>query len=147
MEGIDPLYLNFLRQYMTALFNKYPEDIVKDLPKLTAKEKKALIQKVRDQGSTLVDDLIKATSDYGAAKNVDPIIDTVAFLPLKELASMAESLVNLTSFKRRVTMVPETVSGPIDVAVISKGDGFIWINRKQYFEAAPNQQFYANYFT
>ena len=34
---------------------------------------------------------------------------------------MAESLVNLTSFKRRVTMDAETVGGPIDVAVISKG--------------------------
>jgi hypothetical protein len=70
----------------------------------------------------------------------------VAFLPVAELASMAESLVNLTSFKRRITMVAETVGGPVDVAVISKGDGFIWIKRKHYFEAEPNQQFYANYY-
>ena len=59
---------------------------------------------------------------------------------------MAESLVNLTSFKRKVTMESETVGGPIDVAVISKGDGFIWIKRKQYFKAEFNQQFFANYF-
>ena len=60
---------------------------------------------------------------------------------------MAESLVSLTSFKRRVTHDPETVGGPIDVAVISKGDGFIWINRKHYFDPALNHQFFANYYT
>jgi hypothetical protein len=59
---------------------------------------------------------------------------------------MAESLVNLTSFKRRVTMDPETVGGPIDVAVISKGDGFIWIKRKHYFKPDLNHQFFSNYF-
>jgi len=28
----------------------------------------------------------------------------------------------------------ETVAGPIDVAIISKGDGLIWIKRKHYFD-------------
>ena len=43
-------------------------------------------------------------------------------------------------------MQAETVGGPIDVAVISKGDGFIWIKRKHYFEGDMNPQFFANYF-
>ena len=42
-------------------------------------------------------------------------------------------------------MESETVGGPIDVAVISKGDGFIWIKRKHYFKAELNPQFFANY--
>lgn len=64
----------------------------------------------------------------------------VAFLPLEEFVSMAESLVNLTS------MESETVGGPIDVAVISKGDSFIWLNRKHYFDAQYNPHFAANYY-
>ena len=67
-------------------------------------------------------------------------------LPKDELAAMAESLINLTSFKRKVSMEEETVGGPIDVAVISKGDGFIWIKRKHYFDRELNQQFFANYY-
>lgn len=67
-------------------------------------------------------------------------------LPKDELAAMAESLVNLASFKRRVTDEEETVGGPIDVAVISRGDGFIWIKRKHYFEPGLNPQFLANYY-
>ncbi|MEA1869822.1 MAG: hypothetical protein U9N09_06735 [Euryarchaeota archaeon] len=43
-------------------------------------------------------------------------------------------------------MDAETVAGPIDVAVISKGDGFIWIKRKHYFERELNPQFFANYY-
>jgi len=51
---------------------------------------------------------------------------------------MAESLVNLTKFKRRVSKEQETVGGPIDVAVITKGDGFVWIKRKHYFQPELN---------
>ena len=38
-----------------------------------------------------------------------------------------------------------TVGGPIDVAVISKGDGFIWIDRKHYFEREKNEHFFDDY--
>lgn len=63
-----------------------------------------------------------------------------------ELAAMAETLVNLTSFKRKITIGSETVGGPIDVAVISKGDGFVWIKRKHYFKPELNPHFFANYY-
>jgi hypothetical protein len=75
-----------------------------------------------------------------------PILRVVTMMPKDELAAMAESLVNLTSFKRKVTEEAETVGGPIDVAVISKGDGLIWVKRKHYFSPELNQQFFANYY-
>ena len=40
----------------------------------------------------------------------------------------------------------ETVGGPVDVAVISKGDGFIWINRKHYFKPEFNPHFFDHYY-
>ena len=54
---------------------------------------------------------------------------------------MAESLVNLTMFKQKVSMHAETVGGPIDVAIISKGDGFVWIKRKFYFNKELNPKY------
>lgn len=77
-------------------------------------------------------------------RNVLPIIEVVAALPKDELAAMAESLVNLTSFKRRVSKSAETVGGPIDVAVISRGDGFVWIKRKHYFPSELNPRYMVN---
>jgi len=83
---------------------------------------------------------------YRRNNYIDPVIRVVGMLPKDELAAMAESLVSLTSFKRKVTMETETVGGPIDVVVISKGDGFIWIKRKHYFKAELNPQFFSNYY-
>ena len=83
---------------------------------------------------------------YQRDNHISPVLSAVASLPKDELAAMAESLINLTSFKRKVTIETETVGGAIDVAVISKGDGFVWIKRKHYFRQELNHHFTANYF-
>ena len=79
-------------------------------------------------------------------KFIRPIVHTVATLSKEDLAEMAESLIYLTFLKRRISSADESVGGPVDVAIISKGDGFIWIKRKHYFEPKLNQQFFNNYF-
>ena len=50
---------------------------------------------------------------------------------------------SIESLKERVTKPSESVSGPVDVAVITKGDGFIWIKRKHYFDPNLNLRFVA----
>lgn len=64
--------------------------------------------------------------------------DVVESFPKDELAAMAETLVNLTKFRLRMSSEQETVGGPIDVALITKGDGFVWIKKKQYYPAELN---------
>ena len=71
------------------------------------------------------------------------IEDMVEFMPKPELAKMAEALIDLTSIKRKVTQGLETVGGPVDVAVISKNDGFVWVKRKHYFPSELNAGFLA----
>ena len=75
-----------------------------------------------------------------------PVMDAVRFFSPTEMARMAETLVSLESFRQQVTLKDETVGGPIDVAVITRGDGFIWIKRKHYFDRRLNHHFFANYF-
>ena len=60
-----------------------------------------------------------------------PLMEAVSALPLFELAQLAEALVNLTALSARVSTAEqiESVGGPIDVAVISKGDGFKWVKK------------------
>lgn len=38
---------------------------------------------------------------------------------------------------------PETVGGPVDVAVISRHEGFVWVKRKYYFNPAVNPRYMA----
>lgn len=71
------------------------------------------------------------------------VTEMIEFLPKQDLAYMAESLVNLTAFKRKVSYDNETVGGPIDVAIISKGDGFIWVKRKHYFDKNLNHHYFS----
>lgn len=69
------------------------------------------------------------------------IEDMVEFMPKPELAKMAEALIDLTSIKRKVSQGLETVGGPVDVAVISKSDGFVWVKRKHYFPGELNHRY------
>lgn len=67
------------------------------------------------------------------------ILSTVVNMKKPQLAKLAENFVYQTSLNRKV--IPdsdETVGGPIDVAVVSKGDGFIWIKRKMYYKPELN---------
>lgn len=146
MEGISPDYQTAIEEYLRILFVNYPKEIIKQISGLDTKAKNALLKKMNSATEGLIKQFSNEVEEWAKRNNVIPILSTVAFLPLEELASMAESLVNLTSFKRRVTMEAETVGGPIDVAVISKGDGFVWINRKHYFESKYNPHFAANYY-
>lgn len=75
-------------------------------------------------------------------KYVQDINDMVMFMPKPEMVTMAESLVNFTSIKRRVSLESETVGGPVDVAVISKNEGFVWVRRKHYFTSDRNPRYF-----
>ena len=75
---------------------------------------------------------------YIREKYIDQLVQTVSYLSKEDLADMAESLVRMTSLKRHITSEEESVGGAVDVAVITKGDGFIWIKRKHYFTAELN---------
>jgi len=76
----------------------------------------------------------------------ESVLDILTFMSKKELADMAHVLVELTSKKRRFSRDQETVGGPIDVAIITRNEGFIWIRRKHYFERSENPGYYARSF-
>ncbi len=61
------------------------------------------------------------------------------------MASLAEALVDIASLKLRVSKRTEVVGGPVDVATLSKGDGFVWIKRKHYFDEKYNAHFLKQY--
>ena len=80
--------------------------------------------------------------DEVKGKNLIPIFKSIGALPFDELSNLCESLIKVTSLKRKVQPDLETVGGDVDVAIITKGDGFIWTKRKHYFNADLNPQFF-----
>ncbi|HAS46095.1 MAG TPA: hypothetical protein DCS93_36780 [Microscillaceae bacterium] len=63
-------------------------------------------------------------------KYTNPFLSALGQLSNTDLAEMSESLVYLTCLKRRFTLAEENVGGPVDVAVITKDDGFVWVKKK-----------------
>ena len=52
---------------------------------------------------------------------------------LHAMAALAQSLIDLTGFHRILTFSPEGVGGPVDLAVITKNEGFTWLSRKSWY--------------
>jgi hypothetical protein len=146
MEGIEPYLQEHIEGYLFRIFDKYPEIIVENMEKFDDSERLRLKKKLKEVSNKIFKNYKEHIATYRRKNYVNPVVEVVSMLPKDELAAMAESLVSLTSFKRKVTMETETVGGPIDVAVISKGDGFIWIKRKHYFKVELNPQFFSNYY-
>lgn len=132
VEGINPNYRSISEQYLMGLFDNYPDLILEHLNDLTDSQKVKLSKKLKKIGVNLVNEFSQSMAGYSRTNFVDPIVDAVAVLPKEELAVLAESLVNLTALKQKMSMSYETVGGFIDVAIISKGDGFVWIKQKKY---------------
>jgi hypothetical protein len=148
IRGIDPDYkVEFTQFLRTLLSNEYPAKLLQQFEeRLNEEDKRNTQAELIRLGRAVVSEFETKWSDWERNKFIDPVLQIVGDLPKDELAAMAESLVNLTSFKRKITAEAETVGGPIDVAVISKGDGFIWIKRKHYFQPELNPAFFANYY-
>jgi hypothetical protein len=85
----------------------------------------------RDEPYTVLSDLQDKTIRDLKKGSAAESEDAVTFLAKPDLANLAEALVNIKSVKRRASLETECVGGPIDVAVISKDDGFVWINASE----------------
>lgn len=146
MEGINPSVNRFTNRYLQQLFARLPELLLDEDLLGDDDRKREVRKKLGTDARELLKGFLDQLGTHKDKEHVAPILDMVQVLPKDELAEMAEALVNLTAFKRRMTDELETVGGPVDVAVISKGDGLVWVKRKHYFKPELNQQFFANYY-
>lgn len=146
MLGVDPTYLKIEEMYLTAIFSEYSGNLLTIFQnQMSSEEKRRLKSKMLKLNKEILKEFKNYLKSYREKYNVKPVTNVVKYLPKSELALMAESLIHLTSLKRKFTDESETVADPIDVAVISKGDGFIWIKRKHYFERNLNPSYVDNY--
>ena len=61
-------------------------------------------------------------------------------MPIQDAADLAEFLVYSTCMYTRFKRGAATVGGPIEVAAITKHEGFKWIKRKHYFDMSLNRR-------
>ncbi len=140
INGIHPSLLSLVDSTLNSVVRQLIEAVSTFTPSNPLSEiDEAKVSEIAGLYKAQIDEVI--TKRHGA-----PVLDAIRPLPIEELAAVAENLVNLTSLKQQVTNATATVGGPIDVMLISKGDGIVWTKRKHYFDPRLNYHYLRNYF-
>lgn len=143
LTGVDPNYKNEVKNAVKSTFSDAAQQIGNILGN------PALTDQINVAMTTVADEFIKRLEDYQWKKITGPLLEILDNMGKEDMAELAESLVNITSLKRKFTSsdsADESVGGPVDVAIITKGDGFIWMKRKHYFDISINPAFKDKYF-
>lgn len=148
VNGVDP----FFRAYSNQILRRAIEESAKLVVEPILRNSKK-IDDVENAISVIIDGLsgefdglakeYSEKSDQFIERNfTQDVKSMVRSMPKQELANLAESLIDITSLKRKVTRERETVGGDVDVAVISRAEGFVWVKRKHYFPAELNARYF-----
>lgn len=123
---------------VTGLFRVHAGNLLAGL-NLNAVDAAAAQQRLEDAQNEFSQAWTKQTWDSHYA----PLNSVISGLPPSEMAELAETLVMLESLKEKVTQRTQSVGGPVDVAVITRAEGLVWIKRKHYFDAELNPRYFA----
>ena len=139
--GVDQTLRDEFSRKAKEVLDKFKSDLTTKLEEVGAPEdfKNALDAfDIKPYAELFTTDM----NNYIDENYIGKLMNTVSYLMKEDLADMAESLVRMTCLKRHFTTDDETVGGPVDVAVVTKGDGFVWIKRKHYFSADINHHYF-----
>ncbi|MEN0654084.1 MULTISPECIES: hypothetical protein [Hyphobacterium] len=129
VHGVDPHFLDYALTVFRDLIRLNGERVIRDLA-----PNEDVANRLSTENIQVSDDLIRHfldyLRDYIRDMHLGPFAATLQGMPPDEMAWLAESLVHLTSVKMRMSLGPEGVGGPVDVAVITKREGFKWVKRK-----------------
>lgn len=145
LRGVNSVFELRMIEEFVSLVVRLPSEVIDAITDLNETQKTLWKNWIRPNTAEPIRAFVKELERHRFEKHRGPILQAIINLPIDELAHVAQSLVNLNSFQKRMSLGPETVGGPVDVAVISKGDGFIWIDRKHYFRPELNRHFFRNY--
>ena len=142
MDGIHPDYRLAIGGFIQEFIILFTSHFFEQLGTLISPARQDELMEEMERASSSIAEHVHSQFEDLERQQSQPIISIIELLPKEEMAEMAEALVNLTSLKRRVTPEMETVGGPVDVVVISKGDGLIWLKRKHYFTPELNFRYF-----
>jgi len=135
MYGYDPTFETLARELLHESFEEFVTLVKSEVGGKVANHVRMAAGKIEQKfQQTFVKWVIE--------NHYAPIRRIVDVLSKDELADLVETLITIESVKKRITSPVESVAGPVDVAVISKSEGLVWIKRKHYFEADRNFEYF-----
>jgi len=113
LRGVSPEY----RSVAHAALDQFAESLDLQTPE-SVKQVEAAHRRLEDELKRMEWDIY-----------LTPMLDVVETLPIAETVRLADALVGLATL-RQVVRGDSTVGGPIDVARITRDDGFAWVRHK-----------------
>ncbi len=74
-------------------------------------------------------------------KHLRQHLEAIKQFDLQKMACLAENLIKATELHRKISSRQESVGGLVDLAVITREDGFQWLNRKSWYEPSKGGQY------
>jgi len=140
LDGVDPAVKRYIEGLIEKSISDTASTVIDALITNSATASAAKLS-VKNDLDRIVKDIKDSITDHVKITSANPIRDMIRAMPKQELATLATSLIEITSLKRKVSRERETVGGEVDVAIISKSEGFVWIKRKHYFPSELNRRF------
>jgi hypothetical protein len=141
MDGINLRTKRFFGALMQISANQIAERVIKDNFTLTD-DQYGVVKAINTKAvKEIIGNFRTAADKWIREKSAERVLEVIKTLPKEDMAALAEALVEVTALKSKVSDDVESVGGAVDVCVVTKGDGLIWIKRKHYFEMSHNQQY------
>lgn len=137
MKGIHPSMYNNIDERFSNSIQKVRQKMLD----VAAAEgaKKSLLEKMKEADlKEIYDNFYEETKDYIQDSFISGIVGAVSSFNVEDMITMAESLISITNLQRHFSSSEESVGGPVDVAVITRSEGFVWVNHKQWFQQEMN---------
>ena len=126
MKGVSP---KSDQEYRDATI-ELEEGVIAEITEIFEKENVSskIIKKIKDLNYEKVHQRYIDRIDNFIHENfISGVVTALDFFNLEEMAKMAENLIAVTNLQRHISSSEESVGGPIEVAIITKTDGFKWI--------------------
>lgn len=143
MKGVAPDLFEVIDCQHKKSMQKVKDDIVEKLTESNVSQD--VIDKIVESTlDKIQEEFQENVLDHIQEEYIEGIIDAVDSFSIDDMANMGESLISVTNLQRHISSSDESVGGPIDVAVITRSEGFIWIKHKQWFrqDLNPNTRFF-----
>ncbi len=139
MKGIHPEFYATILDKLNASLHAAKQQMLENLKVAGASESQ--LGRAADVDLEAISDKFhEDITTYIQDTFIDGVVYAVDSFNIEDMVKMAESLISITNLQRHFTSSEESVGGPVDVAVITKSEGFVWVNHKQWFQQEMNPQ-------
>lgn len=131
MKGISPAFRKKVDEATSEAVSMTKEKMIEAM--IAAGVDKDTIAKVQETDLKEISDKHEEQiQDFIQTEYINGLVDTVESFGVEDMADMAESLISITNLQRHITASEESVGGPVDVAVITRDEGFIWLKHHDW---------------